>query len=60
MTERDIRIAMQPKWKAVQAAFIDACGGDANVMVRRLAERDAMEASLIEEYHRRVEALAYT
>lgn len=58
MTERDIRIAMQPKWKAVQEAFINMCGGDIAVMQRRQPERMAMEAPLIAEYHARVAALA--
>ena len=48
--ERQIRIDMQSQWKAVQAAFITMCGGDAETMMRREAEREAMEAPLRREY----------
>ena len=57
MSEQEIRIDMAPKWKAVQARFIDMCGGDSEVMRQRLHIRDNWEAPLIEDYHRRVAAL---
>lgn len=57
MTERDIRISMQPKWKAIQSAFIDMCGGDMEQMQRRGREREAMEAPLIAEYRARLAGL---
>ena len=37
--ERGVRIEMQPKWMAVQASFIDRCGGDMGAMIDRAAER---------------------
>lgn len=58
MNEQDIRVLMQPKWRAVQEAFIDMCGNDFEAMRRREDERKAMEAPLIAEYHARVAALA--
>lgn len=57
VTERDIRIEMQPRWKVIQERFILMCGGDMEVMRQREPEREAMEAPLREEYLRRVEAL---
>lgn len=44
---------MQPRWRAVQAAFINLCGGDMQAMHARAAEREAMEAPLIEAYEER-------
>lgn len=57
MTEREIRIAMLPKWRAVQRAYIERCGGDFAVMAARESERRAMEAPLIAEYQARCAAL---
>jgi hypothetical protein len=54
MSEQDIRVQMVPQWRAVQAKFIEMCGGDMHVMAAREHQRREMEAPLIAEYHRRV------
>ena len=54
MSEQDIRVQMVPQWRAVQAKFIEICGGDMMAMQVRENERREMEAPLIAEYHRRV------
>lgn len=48
---------MLPKWRAVQRAYIERCGGDFAVMAARESERRAMEAPLIAEYQARCAAL---
>lgn len=58
MTEREIRIDMQPRWRVAQARFIDLCGGDMEAMAARRAERDALEAPLVAEYHARAKVTA--
>ena len=54
VTEREIRIQMQPKWKAVQQRFIDMTGGEMGATPqshpRAFAERERAEEALRLEY----------
>jgi hypothetical protein len=55
VTEREIRVEMQPRWKAAQMRFIDMTGGEMGATPqshpRAFAERKRAEDALLREYH---------